>query len=240
MSIALGPPHCRARRSARQAGSSSTRRSRAIRSRPSAVGARPPAWLALRTGRSEAAAGTVPRHGRVLSAGRLTASARSSAICSARSGSSPSACSSLQEDPEDEATLNPKELGIFVHEVFQKFFEEWNRQGQSRHHAGESSAGARDFRRSDRAAAREASGGRSGRPAHAPCSAPRPMKVSPRRCFRSKRNGRRRSSSGCSSIRSTGSSRSGPRPEHDALRCAARPIASTCCRTARSASSTTS
>ena len=36
---------------------------------------------------------------------------------------------SLEEDPEDEATLNPKELGIFVHEVFQKFFEEWNRQG---------------------------------------------------------------------------------------------------------------
>jgi ATP-dependent helicase/DNAse subunit B len=36
----------------------------------------------------------------------------------------------LQEDPEDEATLNPKELGIFVHEVFQKFFEEWNRQGR--------------------------------------------------------------------------------------------------------------
>ncbi len=35
----------------------------------------------------------------------------------------------LEEDPEDEATLNPKELGIFVHEVFQKFFEEWNRQG---------------------------------------------------------------------------------------------------------------
>jgi CRISPR/Cas system-associated exonuclease Cas4 (RecB family) len=36
----------------------------------------------------------------------------------------------LQEDPEDEATLNPKELGIFVHEVFQKFFEEWNRRGR--------------------------------------------------------------------------------------------------------------
>ena len=35
----------------------------------------------------------------------------------------------LEEDPEDEATLNAKELGIFVHEVFQKFFEEWNRQG---------------------------------------------------------------------------------------------------------------
>jgi RecB family exonuclease len=35
----------------------------------------------------------------------------------------------LEEDPEDETTLNPKELGIFVHEVFQKFFEQWNRQG---------------------------------------------------------------------------------------------------------------
>jgi RecB family exonuclease len=36
---------------------------------------------------------------------------------------------SLEEDPEDETSLNPKELGIFVHEVFQQFFEEWNRQG---------------------------------------------------------------------------------------------------------------
>jgi RecB family exonuclease len=36
----------------------------------------------------------------------------------------------LEEDPEDEATLTPKALGIFVHEVFQAFFEEWNRRGQ--------------------------------------------------------------------------------------------------------------
>jgi RecB family exonuclease len=36
----------------------------------------------------------------------------------------------LQEDPEDETTLTPKELGIFVHDVFQTFFQEWNRQGQ--------------------------------------------------------------------------------------------------------------
>jgi RecB family exonuclease len=36
----------------------------------------------------------------------------------------------LQDDPEDEATLNPRELGIFVHEVFQRFFEEWNRSGR--------------------------------------------------------------------------------------------------------------
>jgi RecB family exonuclease len=36
----------------------------------------------------------------------------------------------LEEDPEDEATLTPKELGIFVHEVFQAFFQEWNRRGE--------------------------------------------------------------------------------------------------------------
>jgi RecB family exonuclease/inactivated superfamily I helicase len=35
----------------------------------------------------------------------------------------------LKEDPEDEATLSPKDLGIFVHSVFQSFFEEWNRRG---------------------------------------------------------------------------------------------------------------
>jgi RecB family exonuclease len=35
----------------------------------------------------------------------------------------------LQEDPEDETTLNAKELGIFVHEVFQTFFEVWTRRG---------------------------------------------------------------------------------------------------------------
>ncbi|MCM3879354.1 MAG: PD-(D/E)XK nuclease family protein [Vicinamibacterales bacterium] len=35
----------------------------------------------------------------------------------------------LEEDPEDEATLTPQKLGIFVHEVFQTFFEQWNRRG---------------------------------------------------------------------------------------------------------------
>jgi RecB family exonuclease len=35
----------------------------------------------------------------------------------------------LKEDPEDEATLSPKDLGIFVHSVFQSFFEEWSRRG---------------------------------------------------------------------------------------------------------------
>jgi RecB family exonuclease len=36
----------------------------------------------------------------------------------------------LEEDPEDEMTLTPKALGIFVHKVFQSFFEEWNRRDQ--------------------------------------------------------------------------------------------------------------
>jgi RecB family exonuclease len=36
----------------------------------------------------------------------------------------------LKEDPEDEAALSPKDLGVFVHSVFQSFFEEWNRRGR--------------------------------------------------------------------------------------------------------------
>lgn len=36
----------------------------------------------------------------------------------------------LKEDPEDEATLTPRELGIFVHEVFRVFFDDWNRRGR--------------------------------------------------------------------------------------------------------------
>jgi RecB family exonuclease/inactivated superfamily I helicase len=35
----------------------------------------------------------------------------------------------LEEDPEDEATLNPKQRGIFVHEAFQRFFDVWNGLG---------------------------------------------------------------------------------------------------------------
>jgi RecB family exonuclease len=35
----------------------------------------------------------------------------------------------LEEDPEDGATRNPKERGIFVHGVFQTFFETWSHLG---------------------------------------------------------------------------------------------------------------
>ncbi|HKY21675.1 MAG TPA: PD-(D/E)XK nuclease family protein [Vicinamibacterales bacterium] len=87
-------------------------------------------WLGLRLGRSEATAGHF--HG--------TAGAYRPAAYSVSSLERYLQCPfrffservlDLREDPEDEATLNSKELGIFVHEVFQKFFEEWNRQGQT-------------------------------------------------------------------------------------------------------------
>ena len=95
---------------------------------PAAVEGDASAWLSLRTSRSEAAA--VRFHG--------AASSYKPAAYSVSSLERYLQCPfqffservlGLEEDPEDEATLNPKELGIFVHEVFQKFFEEWNRQG---------------------------------------------------------------------------------------------------------------
>jgi RecB family exonuclease len=35
----------------------------------------------------------------------------------------------LEEPPQDEPTLSPKERGKFIHELFQKFFEAWDRRG---------------------------------------------------------------------------------------------------------------
>jgi RecB family exonuclease len=95
---------------------------------PAAVEGDASAWLSVRTARSEAAAARF--HG--------TAAPHKPATYSVSSLERYLQCPfrffservlNLEEDPEDETTLNPKELGIFVHEVFQKFFEEWNRQG---------------------------------------------------------------------------------------------------------------
>jgi len=36
----------------------------------------------------------------------------------------------LEEDPEDETAMTPQELGIFVHQVFEAFFSEWNKLGK--------------------------------------------------------------------------------------------------------------
>jgi len=36
----------------------------------------------------------------------------------------------LEEDPQDQSTLSPKDLGIFVHSVFQAFFHRWNSLGR--------------------------------------------------------------------------------------------------------------
>jgi ATP-dependent helicase/DNAse subunit B len=96
---------------------------------PAAVEGEAAAWLALRTARSEAAADRF--HGVAMSykpAAYSVSSLERYLQCPFRFFSE--RVLNLQEDPEDEATLNPKELGIFVHEVFQKFFEEWNRQGR--------------------------------------------------------------------------------------------------------------
>jgi ATP-dependent helicase/nuclease subunit B len=35
----------------------------------------------------------------------------------------------LEEVPEDESTMSPRARGRFIHEVFQRFFEEWQRRG---------------------------------------------------------------------------------------------------------------
>ena len=95
---------------------------------PAAVEGDASAWLSVRTARSEAAADRF--HGTAASykpAAYSVSSLERYLQCPFRFFSE--RVLSLEEDPEDEATLNPKELGIFVHEVFQKFFEEWNRQG---------------------------------------------------------------------------------------------------------------
>ena len=94
----------------------------------SAVDGEASAWLGLRTARSEAADSRF--HGAAASykpASYSVSSLERYLQCPFRFFAE--RVLNLQEDPEDEATLNPKELGIFVHEVFQKFFEEWNRQG---------------------------------------------------------------------------------------------------------------
>ena len=95
---------------------------------PSSVAGDASAWLAARLARSDAAANRF--HGTAASykpAAYSVSSLERYLQCPFRFFSE--RVLSLEEDPEDEATLNPKELGIFVHEVFQKFFEEWNRQG---------------------------------------------------------------------------------------------------------------
>jgi RecB family exonuclease len=95
---------------------------------PSAVEGEASAWLAVRLARSEAAADRF--HGAAASykpAAYSVSSLERYLQCPFQFFAE--RVLRLEEDPEDEATLNPKELGIFVHEVFQKFFEEWNRQG---------------------------------------------------------------------------------------------------------------
>ena len=94
----------------------------------SAVEGEASAWLGLRRSRSDAASGRFHGDAAPYRPASYSVSSLERYIqCPFRFFAEK--VLNLQEDPEDEATLNPKELGIFVHEVFQKFFEEWNRQG---------------------------------------------------------------------------------------------------------------
>jgi RecB family exonuclease len=95
----------------------------------SAVGGEAAEWLALRTSRSQA--DSVEFHGGA-SPFRPVAYTVSSLEryleCPFRYFAEK--VLRLEEDPEDETALTPKELGIFVHQVFQAFFEEWGRRGE--------------------------------------------------------------------------------------------------------------
>jgi RecB family exonuclease len=93
-----------------------------------AVEGQPAEWLALRTGRSDAAGGQF--HGTAV--GYQPPSYSISTLerylqCPFRFFAE--RVLAIEEDPEDELTLNARDLGIFVHRVFQRFFEEWTRLG---------------------------------------------------------------------------------------------------------------
>jgi RecB family exonuclease len=87
------------------------------------------AWLTLRVGRSEFSADRF--HGAAAShkpAAHTVSSLERYLECPFRYFAE--RVLKLEEDPEDEAAMTPKELGIFVHRVFEAFFGEWNRLGK--------------------------------------------------------------------------------------------------------------
>jgi RecB family exonuclease len=95
---------------------------------PAAVDGDAAAWLAVRAERSDAAGGQFHGGASSYRPPAYSVSALERYLqCPFRFFSE--RVLTLEEDPEDEATLNAKELGIFVHEVFEKFFAEWNRRG---------------------------------------------------------------------------------------------------------------
>ena len=96
---------------------------------PSAVSGEAAAWLALRTARTDISSQRFHGHAAPYRPAAFSVSALERYLqCPFRFFAE--RVLTLQEDPQDEATLNPKELGIFVHAVFQRFFEEWNARGQ--------------------------------------------------------------------------------------------------------------
>ena len=53
----------------------------------------------------------------------------------------------LEDEPDDEPTMTPQAHGLFVHEVFRRFFEHWQREGHGSITPGDLDAALRDFTR---------------------------------------------------------------------------------------------
>ena len=167
---------------------------------------RSPPWAAARLaptiGRSRP---TAARRGR--GACRACRSAGSSGISTVRSGSSRREVLRLEEQPEDEDMRTPLERGRFLHELWERFFAEWQRRGHGRITQERSASARALFERTVR-------GG-----AGAPCLRRRPRssarafsarRVSPgiaHRVFAMEAERPAASSSGCSSFRCRATSR---------------------------------
>ena len=140
----------------------------------------------------------------------------------------------LEEEPDDEEVMDPRRQGQFVHEVFETFFTAW--QG-----AGHRAITPQNLDDARARCSRQSSTARS-----SACPRPRPDSNARACSDRRRRPGSARRSSGwkpsvpspssnaCSSTGWTASSRSPPPMVRGRSRCAARPIASICSRTARS------
>jgi RecB family exonuclease len=93
------------------------------------LGATPSGWLALRQARTPASAdrfhGTAsPHRPRLHAVGALELYTECPFRYFARH------VLRLEEDADEDDGLSPRERGIFVHEVFQRFFERWDREGR--------------------------------------------------------------------------------------------------------------
>ena len=109
----------------------------------------------------------------------------------------------LEEEPDDEEVMDPRRQGVFVHDVFEQFFDRWQTAGHRAITPGESRTPRARCSRTSWTA--RSSVCRTPKPASSArgCLDRRPRPASARRCSAWKPSGRLRSSSGCSSTGST-------------------------------------